>query len=359
MQVLAHELGHYYMSHQTTPSYQYGAFYRLGDTNPAQKPTSNPEAEALGKKLVDAFRGKIYFDDYASIEGQRFHSVLFSVLRNLAFELRAIECAGDSSCAKPCTLMAEFFADSAKLKPLEDFPWKKPGDDGINAYRAYEQLAQACVISIPLSNDPNVPGADQTPATSLKVSTVEQYLGYSSQELSNALKPLPLDENLGQLFDDVTSKIQDLQQAQASGMNQVLSEAMSFNLAVYTAEQEADELSAEWIDQLGINPAVGISSMIKLGREWAKREPPAFGEVPSDQCEALYQRGWRGEKGNSVMVPIAAWEGAHHSACYRAFNIDREIKVHNLTEYASTVRPEPGEPRWDEMVVSIVRRENL
>jgi hypothetical protein len=43
------------------------------------------------------------------------------------------------------------------------------------------------------------------------------------------------------------------------------------------------------------------------------------------------------------------WEDPHHAPCCRAFNIDREIKTHDLTHYTERPAPRPEGPSWEEI----------
>jgi len=98
------------------------------------------------------------------------------------------------------------------------------------------------------------------------------------------------------------------------------------NLGFYTVEQEADELALEWLAEFGLNPASMADGLLLLGAEWEK-DAKDDGGIPTSACQKIRKSGWQ-ENGGPVSVPVGNLSDAHHSPCFRVFNIDREIKAH-------------------------------
>lgn len=98
----------------------------------------------------------------------------------------------------------------------------------------------------------------------------------------------------------------------------------------YTFEQEADELMVERLARLGIDPAFGAVSMIHF-LEFSERTVSTSAQtLNSQQCTAarnLTPR-WTDSRGRLVKVPLGPLKDPHHSPCYRAYNMDQQIRVH-------------------------------
>lgn len=141
-------------------------------------------------------------------------------------------------------------------------------------------------------------------------------------------------------------------------LSEILARAIDFKLARYTYEQEADELSTEWLHELGIDPETGIQALIALSRSWQSRHRQAFGEILPERCQWLSEHGWRDENGADIMVPVADWKDEHHSACFRAFNISREITAHHYDNAALPLPPIPFGPTWEELRADMQEAEN-
>lgn len=123
-----------------------------------------------------------------------------------------------------------------------------------------------------------------------------------------------------------------------------MNKAMDMNLAHYTVEQEADELALEWMSKVGVDASYGIEAQLVLSGMAGSSKASIPGWLDSTGCKAAYEKGWKDAQGDALMIAVADWE-IHHSPCFRAFNMDREIKAH---KYPSSVKPFVGPaPAWD------------
>jgi hypothetical protein len=125
---------------------------------------------------------------------------------------------------------------------------------------------------------------------------------------------------------------------------EVLRAATASHLGYYTFEQEADDIAAEGLVDLGIAPTVMIEKMfVFLKFKGIKDTEFEFGH---DTCKRLYDANWMGSDGKPQYVPIGNFANPHHSLCYRAFNLDREIKAHDYKVSPTSVLI-PNEPSWE------------
>jgi hypothetical protein len=132
-------------------------------------------------------------------------------------------------------------------------------------------------------------------------------------------------------------------QAQDEEGVKLLKRATSERLAFYTIEQEADDIAAEWVAETGLDPASTVEAMRRLGEG---SEPRMRGFIlGSEECEKLRAKSWRNDNGGYVFVPIGDYAEIHHSVCYRMFNLEREIKAHDL-ERAEQKAPVLDSSEW-------------
>jgi hypothetical protein len=115
------------------------------------------------------------------------------------------------------------------------------------------------------------------------------------------------------------------------------------HLGFYTSEQEADEMALELLARTGIDPAVGIRMVLGNHAAVEKLNPGAADPdaIDAATCAALAAKDFRDEAGNEVSVPVGDLADPHHSFCFRAWNLARELRVHRYT-VTGTVPTPPG-----------------
>lgn len=112
----------------------------------------------------------------------------------------------------------------------------------------------------------------------------------------------------------------------------------------YTDEQEADEMSLEVLALLGIPPTVGPDSQLLLHKIVEDLGGGGdTGILNWQQCSMLRDRAWKDDDGKLVSVPVGDLGDAHHSFCFRTFNMARELEAHRYKVSAERLRP-PGDP---------------
>lgn len=300
--ILAHEMGHYYMSHANTPRALYNQFYRLDASNPEGKPKDDPAARVLGDALLaalDATRGLTRYPPHAN---QNLHSALFDLTKSLRKEMEKLAPA-------PCQPLSAAVA--------------------ANDYPKYEDLIAACTGAIKTGS-----GVGQFPVPKLK-STLSAFS-------PRILAKLGLGEDLAgidtikALYDTMNAKLPVILDQPLNTLDDLTAKAAAFPLGLYTFEQEADELSLEWLMDLGVKPDVALDAQFKL----MKDDPGAAA------CATLRKNKWKDAQGNPVFVTVGDLHDDHHNGCYRAFNLAREITVHKLKPKAGVTFPVAPGGTW-------------
>ncbi len=95
-------------------------------------------------------------------------------------------------------------------------------------------------------------------------------------------------------------------------------------LGYYTFEQEADDFSLEFLNELGVPARAGGDALL----EFLRKSPPNRGDLDFAACSALRAQGWLDANKQPAYVPVGNLNDPHHSLCYRVFNMDREIAAH-------------------------------
>lgn len=121
-------------------------------------------------------------------------------------------------------------------------------------------------------------------------------------------------------------------------------------LGFYTTEQEADDIALELLTKIGMPPGLAIDAMLQLHKQSddASWSGGRNGEIGWAECSTLRDRGFKDEEGRFVSVPVGDPSNAHHSYCFRIFNMTREILVHDYEVAPSRPRPPGG--AWSKLL---------
>jgi hypothetical protein len=135
-----------------------------------------------------------------------------------------------------------------------------------------------------------------------------------------------------------------------SSFNEENDRVVAEQLGFCTVEQEADELALELLADLGIDPAVSGEALLEFGAVWESEDggPPASA-LSVGECRTLQANGWKDAAGEDVVVPVGDLGDPHHSPCFRAFNIAREIEAHDF-DVDDTNRPTPPGGSWEKVI---------
>lgn len=147
-----------------------------------------------------------------------------------------------------------------------------------------------------------------------------------------------------------SNDVQDI--VERASLLTVMQTAINQNLGQYTVEQEADELAVEWLAKLGLAVNSAIETQIKLSEKYFNTSNAA-GWVTGTECRKAFANGWIDSAGQPMMVPVADWADIHHSPCFRAFNMDREIKAHKYSREGKQAQG-PG-ASWETLVAGAIK----
>ncbi len=325
--IAAHELAHYYMSHANAPRSGYGQFYWLGATNPDAKPKNDPEAATLGAAVLKAMNATNGMPRLVKVPGQRYHTALYSYTQTLAKTLAATQCgsAAATACTKPCGVFSSWFWEPARRQRLAGFPEKPLKPEAVLDYEAYEAKVDSCLESVAIGDG----------AGKLKLQTLRSSMNATSPRVTAALKIEPV-ANLKLLWEALNPQFAAALDAPMAERDALAFEATAKHLSQFTYEQEADELSAEWLTRMGLAPTFAVEAQLAI-----------FAESPGyAACVALRANGWRDPEGKPVYVDIGDLRHEHHGGCFRAFNVEREIEAHHLAVAPGMARPMPPGPKW-------------
>lgn len=344
--IATHELGHYYRSHITASGDLYNYFFKLGDHNPGVRPERDAMLETEGQKARRASEGFAIYNRYARIPGQKIRSEFFELVRSVLPDVVKRQCGSLSeSCDKSCKSLQAWLKDPEQARPLmSGFPLSRFDLAGLDVYMTYENRLSQC------ASETNVGDA----ASGAYVTTTEIRQGLPSR-LVERLGEIPEVSNLADLFVALGAKMyRDEVQ-----VRQELTKAAAENLGFYTYEQEADELSLEWTWTLGIDTKNAVETFLRFALWFddysASQNLPrerAPGEMNGAECRAMYESGWENVSGERMIVPIVDYGDIHHSDCYRAYNLAREVEAHHLVP-SGTIPPSPSGSTWPAIKVYV------
>ncbi len=351
--VIAHELGHYYRSHVAGAMKDFDFFYTLGAQNVATRPTPEAGKKAMGDEAVAGSTLLNATDSFSAIAGQKIRPELFMAIGSTI----ATACKTDTcpdTCKATVTLMksADFIAD------MTTYPFASPTPDMKTAYLDFEAKALACMSDISMASAGTTMNADsigyakfrsfiETPVWPTWLGRVsasgKRFVAQMSRiSAIRAGSTAPAGANLN----FVTAAISKNFLLQDNDSEKALKTAYDNHLGQYTAEQEADEVAAEWVNDIGIAPTHVVDAMRRLGKG---ATTSLRGFILSEQdCEALWKRNWLDDSGKYAFVPVGDFSEVHHSSCYRMFNLDREIAAHSYRTPAPA-SPLLGATGWNKI----------
>lgn len=324
LSILAHELAHYYRSHATaaTTGGPYNFFYSMdAKHNLPHRPKPDPTLEPLGEK-VRAVR--IPNRLYRRVAGQVWDSEFFRPLQSIIRTIDSLQdCSEPARCNSVCADTVAWLDQKNVRKDLDAFPYRNLSADEATTYLAFESRATACLSKVKLSEVGNETG-ESIPASAVKDALSLDHELYTRVFIK--LKPEgSVLASLRQAKDTLATYLKTLYGP--------LKDAHDLRLGYYTVEQEADELSLEWMDEMGFLSGHAISTELAYA---ALREQKDLAKglgffpfyVPRSRCEELLKNEWRDELGKPQFVPIVDYTDPHHSSCFRAFNLSREALAH-------------------------------
>lgn len=300
--VVAHELGHYYRAHTSSllPPVSYLFRHNQYDANGVPKPA--PELSDLSERWRKTFRMSLYKQPARRTD---MHPAIMRKYRQWMQFMRD-HCAEQKcspSCAKAYQMTLDFPDNYVAVEQGE------PMDATENKfYEDFSAEILSCGVELPISKGIFV---EPSFILGVEINTVPGDVG-GARNFTEQLR------YASQVVTKIEKEVLDLQAL-----------VEKEQLGWYTEEQEADDILLEIIQFAGIPYENAISYRVKALTQWSKESKiPVVGQWEAAPCMEAYERGWKDDKGESVIVPVGMWEDAHHSACYRLFNITQEITRH-------------------------------
>jgi len=324
--VITHELGHYYRSHLTHLPKEYDFFYTRQPKNPPRRPVAQAEVEKIGPHILRASR--IIGEALLTVKNQAVAPELYFVAGSLAKE----ECRKNTDCAKSCQEISETGTSVEFLSKMQLYPFSVADED---FYHQFESTLQTCLQTLPfqgakkegyeavralMAHPTWIPFLKiLSPAGKGMIMGVMEELAHRIPTTLSA----PILSNMNELMLHLT----DLLVKQKTAALSLLTYAHENHVGFYTAEQEADEESIEWLPLVGIDPSAGVETYLALAGD---SDEATFGGLVwgGKTCKELYRNHWKDQSGKLVVVPLGNYAEPHHSTCFRAYNADLEIQAH-------------------------------
>jgi hypothetical protein len=342
--VIAHELAHYYRSHITANKTDYDFFYLLGERNPNTRPVERSDLRAFGDEVY--LSSKIVNTDpiFAKIPAQKLSAKIYLAAGDLARQACEL-----GACASQCRTVANLVNDTAYRTNNKLYPFGAGVTAPAIYFEKFETNALACLATVPYSDssaitEEMVLAAIEGPVwfgaadnQNFYPAGVRGVIRSLLASIAGRSRPLPAAANVLELLKQLGTKLD----AQLPRAMAAMVQARDQKLGQYTAEQEADELAVEWTTKIGLPP----TSMVKANMMIASLSPEdemnglLFG---GESCKVLFDNDWADAAGTAVFVPIGDYSEVHHSACFRAFNTQRELLAHSYVQQAGDQSTPPG-----------------
>ena len=334
--ILFHELGHYYLAHGTTSANQYGYFYQMSEQNEDGRPAADPALNSLAHEVMAAQKNHM---SLAKIDGQRFHSLIFSAMVHYGDVLLKAPCAdGSQLCKEQCAPIQAFLV-SPEAVSWRGFPYERLPVGALSQYFDYESKLSRCLVALRFQKK--------------EIDSLTWAFGEFSFD------PAPLYEatNGEQTVLLAGAKLDGLINERNRKGDTAVDEANRERLGYYTTEQEADEFALEMMIRVGLDPESYINAMLELAKMRDDSSALAvYGEYSWAECARAM------ESADSSSVPIGDYRDIHHSPCFRAYNLKKELLAHK--EKYDAIRLQGKVPSSDYRfsmswgdIVSLVRRD--
>ena len=328
--ILAHELAHHLRSHGTRLPNEYDFFYRLDPENPLRKPSPDPLLAELGARAFSSARFLSSFEKIQLVDESSVDPAL-----SLAMISMLNKSCTATSCPPACR-EAKAFVDSRDFdRQTRGFPMRYTS--GVEAtYRRLEAYAERCFDDIKFEELAIAEQYWQDIRDYLRKPRWPRWLLANRVQknrilgefavISDALKETKFDGNelsVWDLFKTANKKL--LEQYHLAKDN--LLEANSAKLGFYTIEQEADELSVEWLHQAGLDASAAIDSTLVNARLLSKLDTVAGEKVTDEGCRDLMKAGWLDANGLKIEMGLGDYYSPYHGFCFRAYNLSQEISM--------------------------------
>lgn len=221
--------------------------------------------------------------------------------------------------------------------PLRGYPRRRGylPPDSFRHLLDFESAFRKCASNLPLS---------ETALTNWFVNSAFYADGaYIDEAEIKKLMTGNTTKNLDHFFIALNSPIEKREQEYLAMRKSAIDNRLGF----YTAEQEADEQSYEWMAMMGLDPLASEDMWIRWQEHSDRSGMPNLDAFSGAECRDLQAARWKDPNGRPALVPVGLWSDPHHSYCFRAFNIHREVEAHQIKVSNVNIGTAPGGPLGD------------
>lgn len=331
--VIAHELGHYYRAHVAGAMSEFDFFYTMARNNISVRPKAELDKKQMGDNAIAASTLLNGSDANTNISGQNIRPELY-----MAIGTAITKVCASASCPAACKTADTLIKSTDFNAAMSTFPFAEATPAMTSSYQDFETKAGSCLRAIRMSSTDTVTAttisylkfssyiaAPEWPAWLSRISDGgKKYVAKMSRlAATRAGNSAPSGQTLGAVVDALSKKMD----SQDGSAESALKLAYDSHLGQYTAEQEADEVAAEVVNDIGLEPRHVVDAMSRLGKG-STNSLRGF-SLGQQDCEALWRRNWLDTDGSYAFVPLGDYSEVHHSSCFRMFNLDREISAHH------------------------------
>jgi len=294
------------------------------------KPIPDASLEATGREAAK-FSNIARYERFPT---QKIRSELFSFARLKFLPRLKTACVAGSKCATQCEGWFQLMNDADFKTNTKGFPMHPIGAAGIKAYAEFESTLLTCAKGTEISA--------LEPASQVAIRKAFEDLVLQSRK-SMDVSSIPPFANLAEGIEAVGVLFEARDKAAVAARHAAALAGLGF----YTTEQEADELSAEWLALIGVDPKASLAGQLFTGRDIEKHGGNVLTtEISMDECASLLASGWKDASVTHRYVQIGSFSDPHHGACYRIYNLDRELRAH---KYAVGPAPAKPLPPWKDV----------
>ena len=368
--VLAHELGHYYRPHISSGNGQYNFAYDASGFNPSVRPTEKSGTTQLrdsgnqSRSIFGVMQARIsdLLDNIPAsslieIEGATLHPVTYPTLHELVsmYSTSSVKSCEDAA-KKQENLGNQGVFDLRSLT----IPLHYLDAAAVKAVTAWESEAISCLKAINIVDTtiaPNPVDAMESATSSYKLARQGAMPLPTTDTMAEWLHQV--DHSIRQAYQNetfepaTTFNVHNLQSAQRTMLKEYTasktqaSELKTKKLGLYTVEQEADELAAEWMHSLGFDqktPGNVDMAFIKLFES----------DDAYNECNAKRLAGWKNDDDSALFV---SWSDLlldpHPAACFRVRDQDLEAAAHEYKTPSDGPRQVPDAKEWKDLIATI------
>jgi hypothetical protein len=368
--ILAHELGHYYRPHISSGDVNYNFVYDASTFNPPSRAVAKEGTEEI-KQFGQANRARyeiarsrfknllqnIPATAIVKVDGMGLHPVTFAAAAQLVtfYQTDLTTSCSTVSADLKMAGQAELFEIPGIALPLSALNEKQS-----QILVELERETLACLEGVRL---------DDELATPLPVDAVEAATNMfplvrkaaSPAPTSGTLKDwvLAMDHKVRESYEkeaiepatdfSVTNIVAALKgiYVEKAISKKVAAAFETEKLGLYTTEQEADELAAEWMHALKFHSSIPGSVDLVLLKMFN-------GENEYNACKEKRDRGWKNDDGSAIFV---TWNNdhmdPHPEACFRVRDQDLEASAHGYDLSDSTAKNISDQKNWVYLIKSM------